>query len=75
MVNVDHGGGPSSSSVGHDVASENADFIMMDDFVKDMVNGGGDNDNDEDLGEPALVDPKDELFEQLINHLDNNNNL
>ena len=47
---------------------------MMDDFVQDMVNGGGNNDNDEDLGEPALVDPKDEeLFEQLINHLDNNN--
>jgi len=74
MVNVDHGGGPSSSLFGHDVASENADFIMMDDFVQDMVNGGGNNDNDEDLGEPALVDPKDEeLFEQLINHLDNNN--
>jgi hypothetical protein len=35
---------------------------MMDDFVQDMADGRGD--SDEDLGEPALVDPKDaEFFE------------
>jgi hypothetical protein len=61
-MNEDNGGGPSSSSARHVVASKNVDFIMMDDFVQDMANGGGD--SDEDLGEPALVDPEDaELFE------------
>jgi hypothetical protein len=70
-VNVDYGGGPSSSSARHGVAGENADFIMMDDFVQDMADEVGDSDN-EDLGVPALVDPEDaELFEQLINRLDN----
>ena len=45
---------------------------MMDDFVQDMADGGGDSDN-EDLGEPALVDRENaKLFEELINYLDNN---
>jgi hypothetical protein len=61
-MNEDNGGGPSSSSARHGVASKNVDFIMMNDFVQDIANGWGD--SDEDLGEPALVDPEDaELFE------------
>ncbi|CAD6255281.1 unnamed protein product [Miscanthus lutarioriparius] len=66
MVNADHGGEPSSSLGGeHDVASDNAYFITMNDLVQDLADGSG---GDED-GEPA---PKDaELFEELINRLDN----
>ena len=51
-VNVDHGGGPSSSSFVPGVIGENADFIMMDDFVQGMADSGRDSDN-EDLDEPA----------------------
>jgi len=63
MVNGDHGG-PSSSLVMHGVTSVNVGFIMMDDFVQDMADGGGDSDS-EDLDELALVRPEDaELFVQ-----------
>jgi hypothetical protein len=48
----------------HGVTSVNVDFIMMDDFVQDMADGGGDSDS-EDLDELALVRPEDaELFVQ-----------
>ena len=56
MVDADHGGG-AASSVGHGVDGED-DFIMMDDFVQDVVEGRGD--NYEDLGEvAATLDPED----------------
>ena len=55
-MHADHGGG-ATSSAGHSVDGED-DFIMMDDFVQDVVEGRGD--NDEDLGEvAAALDPKD----------------
>jgi hypothetical protein len=68
MVNADHAREPSSSSTGgHDIVGDNADFIMMDDLVQDMVDGGGKVD-----GEPAVLEPKDvEPFEELINCLNN----
>ena len=68
-MNADHAREPSSSSTGgHGVAGDNADFIMMDDLAQDMVDGGGKVD-----GEPAVLEPKDaEPFEELINYLDNN---
>ena len=62
-----HGGAASSGR--HGVVGK-YDFIMMDNFVQDMVNDGGD-DDDEDNGEAVLEDPKDaKFFEDFINHLD-----
>jgi len=56
-------------TLGHDTAGEN-DLIAMDDFIQDVVDGDGN--NNEDLGEPVLEDPEyTELFEEFINRLDN----
>jgi len=56
LVDADHGEG-AASSVGQGVNGED-DFIMMDDFVQDVVEGRGD--NYEDLGEvAATLDPED----------------
>jgi len=42
----------------------------MDNFVQDMADGEGD--DDEDLGEPALEDPEDvEFFEEFISRINN----
>jgi len=44
---------------------------MMDNFVQDTVNDGGDDDEEEDNGEAVLEDPEDaKFFEDFINHLD-----
>jgi hypothetical protein len=69
-VDANHGGEQcSSSSSGHSVAGNNADFITMDDLVQGMANGEGDED-----GEPPtmLVLEDAELYEELTKHLGNN---
>jgi hypothetical protein len=68
MVNTDHEGA-SLSLVRHNIDVKN-DFTLMDDFVQGVADDRGD--NDEDLGEPSLVNLENaQLFKDFINRLNN----